>query len=408
MCVLSFIFYYNYINMNQNRNFGNNLVNRYNQYTNNNTPFSNNPLLNNNPNLNMRDSSFYNKMNMAKLEQIKRARNIDEMGIDKKQLTDLIICPIPINKTSKDELNEAYNEIMPQYDNKINKLVKDWWDSRTNQPYKNIIKKELFNKDYKKYYNDTIFNTNIKDKNELLVHKVTSEDWDKILLEAEYELLSDILEKHDKELKVIFSSSKKNQYKKEFEYVQNYRYRLEYNPKNSEELKDFYKKEQKKINKEKKMIDDVINTLIENDELTKEEIDKINNELKSVNKKLSKSESVEDELRKELGDDYEEIMKNIDINGFNKLEQKDKKYNSNKSIKNNKKYDTETESETESELESENNKEEDKQNIKKSIKIKSENILEKPKKKITVKTEIINTENTEKIIDIRDKYRNRK
>ena len=170
--------------MNQNRN---NLVNRFNQYANNNTPFSKNPLLNNNPNLNMRDSSFYNKMNMAKLEQIKRARNIDEMGIDKKQLSDLIICPIAINKTTKDELTEAYNEIVPHYDSKINKLVKDWWDTRTNQPYKNVIKKELFNKDFKKYYRDDIFNTNVKEKKDLLVHKVTSEDWDKILLEAEFE-----------------------------------------------------------------------------------------------------------------------------------------------------------------------------------------------------------------------------
>ena len=40
---------------------------------------------------------------MAKLEQIKRARNIDEMGIDKKQLTDLIICPIAINKVNKND-----------------------------------------------------------------------------------------------------------------------------------------------------------------------------------------------------------------------------------------------------------------------------------------------------------------
>ena len=74
--------------MNNQRNFGNNLLNRFNSYTNNNNPYQKNPLLNNNPNLNIKDSSFFNKMNMAKLEQIKRARNIDEMGIDKKQLTD--------------------------------------------------------------------------------------------------------------------------------------------------------------------------------------------------------------------------------------------------------------------------------------------------------------------------------
>jgi len=393
--------------MNNQRNFGNNLLNRFNSYTNNNNPYQHNPLLNNNPNLNMKDSSFFNKMNMAKLEQIKRARNIDEMGIDKKQLTDLIICPIAINKVNKNELTEAYNEIVPQYDTKINKLVDEWWQTRTNQPYKNIIKKDLFNKDFKKFYDEKIFNTNIKEKKELLVHKVTSEDWDKLLLEAEYELLNDILEKHDKELKVIYSSSKKNQYKKEFEYVQNYRYRLEYNPKNSEELKDFYKKEQKKINKESKMIDDVINTLIENDELTNDEIDKINKELKSYNKKstkVDKLDNLEDELRKELGDDYEDIINNIDIDELSNSDSDDNIQSKSKAkLKSNK-----------------SSKEEERKSERKIIKvttikdkddIKSEDDI-KPKKKITVKTtksQEINEEiNEEKINEIKERYKNRK
>jgi hypothetical protein len=389
--------------MNNQRNFGNNLLNRFNSYTNNNNPYQKNPLLNNNPNLNMRDSSFFNKMNMAKLEQIKRARNIDEMGIDKKQLTDLIICPIAINKVNKNELNEAYNEIVPQYDTKINNVVNEWWQTRTNQPYKNIIKKDLFNKDFKKFYRDDIFNTNVKDKKELLVHKVTSEDWDKLLLEAEYELLNDILEKHDKELKVIYSSSKKNQYKKEFEYVQNYRYRLEYNPKNSEELKDFYKKEQKKINKESKIIDDVINTLIENDELTKEEIDKINTELKSYNKKsLSKVDKLEDELRKELGDDYEDIINNIDID---KISDSDSDDNRKSKLKNKKSRDKKDRENREEKPE------------RKSIKVTTIDDDVKPKKKITVKTIKSEEKSDEKIDDnintkvgedIREKYKNRK
>jgi len=403
--------------MNNQRNFGNNLLNRFNSYTNNNNPYQNNPLLNNNPNLNMKDSSFFNKMNMAKLEQIKRARNIDEMGIDKKQLTDLIICPIAINKVNKNELTEAYNEIVPQYDTKINKLVDEWWQTRTNQPYKNIIKKDLFNKDYKKYYNDNIFNTNIKDKKELLVHKVTSEDWDKLLLEAEYELLNDILEKHDKELKVIYSSSKKNQYKKEFEYVQNYRYRLEYNPKNSEELKDFYKKEQKKINKESKMIDDVINTLIENDELTNDEIDKINKELKSYNKKstkVDKLDNLEDELRKELGDDYEDIINNIDIDELSNSDSDDNIQSKSKSkakskLKSNKSSkEEEREDRKERKLERKIIKV---TTIKDKDDIKSEDDI-KPKKKITVKTtksQEINEEiNEEKINEIKERYKNRK
>ena len=384
----------------------NNLVNKFNSYVNNNVPFQKNPLLNNNPTFmaNSRDSSFYNKINLAKIEQIKRAKNIDDIGFDKKKLTSMIICPITINKTNKKELDEVYNEITPQYEKKNNKILEEWWRTRTNQPYKNVIKKELFNnKQYKKYYKDDIFNTTFKSKDELLVHKVTSDDYDELLLEAEFELLNDIIEKHNDELKVIYSSSKKNHYKKEFEYVQNYRYRLEYNPKNSEELKDFYKKEQKKINKEKKMIDDVLNLMIENDQLSQEELNKLNDELKS--KKSSKSLSLEDELKKELGDDYEDIINNIDIDeledsdDLEKLERLEKK--SNKKDKKDKKSFIKVSTLTETE---------------------TEEIELKPKKKIRVKTEknitnesIESTESTETekqktgtvSEDIKNKYKNR-
>jgi hypothetical protein len=364
----------------------NNLVNKFNSYVNNNVPFQKNPILNNNPTFmtNSRDSSFYNKINLAKIEQIKRAKNIDDIGFDKKKLTNMIICPITINKTNKKELDEAYNDIIPQYEKKNNKILEEWWKTRTNQPYKNVIKKELFNnKQYKKFYKDDIFNTNFKSKDELLVHKVTSDDYDELLLEAEFELLNDIIEKHNDELKVIYSSSKKNHYKKEFEYVQNYRYRLEYNPKNSEELKDFYKKEQKKINKEKKMIDDVISTLIENDELTKEEIEKINKEIEEETKKSKKSsklDNIEYELRKELGEDYEDIIDSIIVDSDEEQVNKSKSKTKSISVKTvkEKTEDANLKSPTENFLPQ-----------KKSAPLYSE----KPKKKIKVKT-IKNNDNS--------------
>ena len=67
------------------------------------------------------------------------------------------------------------------------------------------------------------------------------------------------------------------------------------------------------------MIDDVINNLIENDQLTSEEIEKLSSEL-NVTKKTSKIDNVEDELRKELGDDFEEIIDNIDIDNLDDLD----------------------------------------------------------------------------------------
>jgi hypothetical protein len=298
----------------QGNSYNNNLINKFQSYMNNNMPFVNNPLLANNPNFvsALKDASFYNKINMAKMEQISRAKNIDEIGMDKKKLSELVICPITINKTTAKDLDTDIAVREPEYVTQNNKFVEELWRSRTNQPYKNVIKKDLFTKDFKKYYKNEIFSTDVKKKDELIVHNITDIDSDSLLLEAEFELLSDILEKHNKELKVIYSTSKEALYKKEFEYVQNYRYRLEYNPKNSEELKDFYKKEQKKINKEKKMIDDMIDILVENDELTKDEIDKLNSTLNSSNKN-DKIENIDDELRRELGDDFDEIMNSIDV-----------------------------------------------------------------------------------------------
>jgi hypothetical protein len=361
----------------------NNLLNRFNSY-NTNTPFQNNPLLNNNPNFmnSSKDSSFYNKINMAKLEQIKRAKNIDEMGLDKKQITDLVICPIVINKTKKSDLDEAYNEIVPQFIQKGNKFLEELYNNRTNLPYKNVIKKDLFNKNFKKYYKDDIFNLNVKNKKDLLVHTITDADSDSLLLEAEFELLNEILEKHNNELKMIYSSSNKSKYKKEFEYVQNYRYRLEYNPKNSEELKEFYKKEQKKINKEKRMIDDVINMMVENDQLTEEEVNKLNNEINETkSKKSSKIISLEDELRKELGDDYEDIINTIEC--IDDTDNKNKKYDKN----------TKDDKDDKDTKDTKDDKDTKDKTIKKKITIKTVTI-EKPKKGLISE-------------DIKNKYKNR-
>ena len=56
------------------------------------------------------------------------------------------------------------------------------------------------------------------------------------------------------------------------------------------------------------MMDKIYHIRNQYSNLSKEEIDKINVELKSYNKKSSKIDRLEDELRKELGDDYEDII----------------------------------------------------------------------------------------------------
>ena len=298
--------------MNKNR-----LVNSYNNLTNNNIPFNNNPLLYNNPNFinSYKDPTFYNKINMAKIEQIKRAKNINEIGMKKEELVDLVICPINVEKTTKSEFDEELKKKEPEYATKNNQIMEAWWQGRTNMPYKNIIKKDLFDKDYKKYYKDSIFEVYSKDftnKEKLLIHKITNSDRDTDILEAELELLNLIIEKHNKELKSVYSISNETKFKKEFKYAQKFKYRLEYKPKDSEELKDYYKKEHKRLIKERKMIDNLIDLIVEKDDLTQDDINNLNKELESLQTTTHKSQKINN-LKNELGDQYDEIMNNIEL-----------------------------------------------------------------------------------------------
>jgi hypothetical protein len=372
-------------NQNNQRTYNNNLLNQFNSHLNQprQNSFMNNPMISQNPNYSSRDPNFYNKIQMAKIEQIKRAKNISDLGMDNKQLSEYIIDPIKINKTSKDEIQNKLHDIESNYivpvtrntkfEDQSNAYLRELWKNRTNQPYKNVIKKEMFDKEYKKYYKDDIFKRDINSRNELIVHKVIKNvDADEDLLEAEFLLIQEILEKHNGELKNIYSSSNENKYKKEFEYAQKYRYRLDYNPKDSEELKDFYKKEQKKINKENKMLDQLIDMLVEGEDLSKEESDKINEQLQESRKKKPKVKDLEDELREELGDDFEDIIDAIEL---------DKSKN----------------------------------DVSKKVRIKTsskiENTVKIPRKKIHVKTSIIQNiekeSNNTEIDELKDFYKNR-
>jgi ribosomal protein L7/L12 len=219
-------------NRNNQRTYNNNLLNQFNSHLNQprQNSFMNNPMVNPmvNPNVSsMNNTNFYNKIQMAKIEQIKRAKNISDLGMDTKQLSEYIIDPIKINKTSQEEIRNKLHDIESNYivpvtkntkfEDQSNAYLRELWKNRTNQPYKNVIKKELFDKEYKKYYKDEIFKKDISSRNELIVHKVIKNiDADEDLLEAEFLLIQEILEKHNGELKNIYSSSNENKYKKEF------------------------------------------------------------------------------------------------------------------------------------------------------------------------------------------------
>ena len=296
-------------------------------------PFINNQMINKNPNFSMSDPYFYQRVNMAKIDQIKRAKNIDDLGIKKDHLYSIIINPMKVQKETTDEMKNLLVERNSQYCIDVykdggyqgNAYLREIWKNRTNQPYKNLIKKDLFDNDtYNKYYKDSIFRRDVSNPNDLIVHTVVKEvDADIEALRSDLKKLNSELEKHDSELKSIYSISEEAKHKKKFEYAKKC-YRLEYNPKDCDELKNMYKKEQQKINKDYKMLDEYIENLsAESGILSNEEIQKLRDELKDKFKK-SNQQALEydngnndgnndgDNISDESDDELEELQKELE------------------------------------------------------------------------------------------------
>lgn len=299
---------------NTNNNYSsNNLISGYRNFQKSNVPFQNNPLLNNNPHFqNMQQTNmnqFYDHMMRYKQAQdIKKMQKINDLdtAFDKSLIIESVIRPIKIVTEDSNELNNRYKILDTNWKN----IRNESWAQRTNQPYKNIIKND----------NKFIGRTTI-DKEELIVHKVT--DADKIGILGKFTDLKNDLEKHDNELKIIYSTSKELEHKKKFEYNHKDKYRLKYDPKDFEGLKkdqiEYYKKEQQNLEKDKKNVMDIIESLMNNGILKEDDIKKIENDDKIIEN--DDTSSLEKQLREELGDNY------------NKLEQEAKKILSSSSPK---------------------------------------------------------------------------
>lgn len=260
-----------------NRHINNSLINGYQQALKKSVPFGNNQMLNNNPTYfqNINDVSFYHKMNMEKMDKMRKIKNIDELGISKDKLVDFIICPIKVEKENSKELTKKYNDksityVNPKKKNTVTEAIKALWSGRQNDAYKNILKNAcvLEDKDYKKKF---------KSKNDLVVHKVTLLDKNLIKTLAQFEEMIDFIEIHNGALKVKYSEKKYDKYHQKFDYENKIKYRVKYDPKNYNELKKFYKKEQKKIKKSNKRVDEMIEMLLMSENYTKEELDEIKN-----------------------------------------------------------------------------------------------------------------------------------
>lgn len=247
-------------NMNNNK-----LVNNYlNRNANNNKLVTN--IINTNPNI-VRTAKIKQDVNIIESVQ----KNITENDI----IRDAIIAPtkVTLSNPEKIKIKEQINKLNSEYDNKGKSHLshlKTYWNSRTNDPYKSIITDEKY---YGKFLKENLVRSSILPDNEksrlqkeLIVHKVTDADTKGV--KEKYKVFNSSLEKHNNELKNIYSLNKQTEHLKKFEYNHRERFRVKYNPTDHNDLKankiNLYKKAQHEMEQSKIKKDSVIEDLINN------------------------------------------------------------------------------------------------------------------------------------------------
>ena len=309
-----------------NNNNNNRLINEYNNNSQRNMPiYNNNPMLNNNPRFSnfIQENSFQDRINIAKIEKLKKAQNFRDLGMNQQELISYVINPIKIEKLEKKEKEELVNKYydhvqtyeslgkysMDKKDTKTNMIVPkeiaDLWNNRKNNPYKNILQfldiKDYTNKDYKK-------------NSDLIIHKTTQLDKiaDTHILIKELKKLEKLLFTHDKELKTIYSDNRKKKFLEKFEYENKFKNKIKYDPKDCSQLKNVYKQEQKKISKQNKRIDDMIELLLASEDLSKEDIDEIKKIQEIEEKQSQKYEQAQEFIDREEKSKHNIIEKELE------------------------------------------------------------------------------------------------
>ena len=359
-------------NFNQN-NPNNNLLNGFYRHQQNQIPFQQNTLLNNNPimqsNANYSQSNQQQNMNrmqmlqnmqyikqMQYIKRLEKIKELDKMKMDDDKIREYVIHPEKIikNKDDNEKINVNYNllEKMYQSEESFKSGANKFWNDRTNEPYKNIIKDT-------KYYEQFLTEQKRKkldNKDELIVHKVTLADKDEDLLEEEWYDKEQKIEKHDNELKMIYSTSKEAEHKKKFEYNHKYKYRMKYDPSDHSEMKkdkiEYYKKEQEKHEKNNKKMEDIIEEILEKDLLSTDQLKKlgINNIDNTIEVDM---EQLESKLKEQYGSNiFDEKIKQVDKNTNNVIKDNEKLDNES-NIKPNNESDDESDNESDDESDDE-------------------------------------------------------
>jgi hypothetical protein len=218
------------------------------------------------------------KYEMKLLEKINEVKRMQPKDLSK------IIVPSEIVSKPKNEHELNIKRVDKERD--YNPSLIGYWKTRTNQPYKNILK----NIDYTK---------KIENKEDLIIYKINKND--KSELVSELNELQEKIKKQNDDILELFSKDKQDEYKRKFEYNNKYLFRLPYNPKDSSDLKEEYleeyKKKQEEMEKGKKRIDEIIETLIESKTIVIESLDEYIKNTENIEKdKEIKSEKIKTDM----------------------------------------------------------------------------------------------------------------
>lgn len=197
----------------------------------------------------------------------------------------------------------APNVMTKMYDMMKQKLPeerKKLWETRTDQPYKNILPPSEVKKKYEK-------------AEDLIVYRVSPSDRNKEELSKKCDELKDKIYGQNEELKKIYSNEKKEEHTKEFEYNHITKYGVKYDPSEFNEMKDdvinYYKKEQQESEKEKKCVHDIY------DEMGDEFVDgKTRDDIVEVDSVIPKNNSSKDEghnQKNDILDKYAQRQKKV-------------------------------------------------------------------------------------------------
>ena len=236
-----------------------------------------------NPNSNIRNS--YN------MKKIKKFNNIDQI-YNQDELKNLIIKPQKIEKP-----NINIKSLIDDRDSVNKKDLEESRNKRVNQPYKGIIKDFDYSKIREKHEED------------LIVHTVSEKDKDQKVFDEKMGIFETEIAQQNKDIKDTYSLDKKTEHKKEFDYQHKYKYRVKIDTQDNDDLRvdriEFYKKEQNKIEENKKKIDDILLNLIDSGILS-ENMESINYDKININE-------FELKLKNAFGEEeFQKLLKDIE------------------------------------------------------------------------------------------------